>query len=172
MLKMKRKIVLLISALLALSIVAPTLAESDMFLVMNCEVTGIVFYPSNPDGSYRVDIPFEGVVGGPWVKEGVVEGVDLFFRDAAGVGHVNAFSTITDKDGDKLSINAVGISETEESGRIILDALATVIDTAEYPTTGKYSSLISEVFRDEGFISDFSVFPPEGYVHAKLYWTD
>ncbi len=40
----------------------------------------------------------------------------------------------------------------------------------DYRTTGKYTGLVGETFRDEGFISELSTEPPGGYIHAKLYW--
>jgi hypothetical protein len=170
---MRRKMLMLVPIiLLALSVVVPAIAEPEMFLVMNCELTDIIFVGEVAEG-YLYDVPFEGVAGGPNVKGGTVEGVDHILFDWDGIGHVDIFYTITDNDGDKISVNVVGLSVTQKSGRIVfVDAIATVIDIVDYSTTGKYTGLIGTEFRDEGFVAGLSMDPPGGQLHAKLYWIE
>ena len=170
---MRRKMLLLVPvALLALSIVVPAIAKPNMFLVMQCEITGFEYKGLDPEGrGWLYDVPFEGVAGGPNVREGTVEGVDHFVYGWDGTGYLNVFWTMTNKDGEKFSVHVTGRSYTRNPGQIVFeDAWATVIDIDGYPTTGKYVGLIGTVFRDEGFITEFTPDPPGGYLHVKLYW--
>ena len=171
---MKRKILLLVPvALFALSMTLPALAKPAWYIQIQCEITSVT--PVGPVlGGFQIDVTFEGVASGPNVKDGTVEGVDHLVIDDLGVAHLHVYCTITDKDGDQLSFYVWGDSY-EKAGRLIFqDAFAEVIDEVidgtEYPTTGKYDGSEGTVFRDEGFVTDFSDIPPGGYIHAKMYY--
>ena len=165
---MKSKILLIVPlAVLALSIVASVrAAEPALYAELQLEITGFI-----PIGPGQFDVPFEGVAGGPNIKEGTVVGVDHLVIDGAGIGHIHAYMTVTDKDGDKISAYYTGLSIHKNPGQIVHeDTWATIIDELDYPTTGKYDGLVGITFRGESFISDFSSVPPGGYIHVKLYW--
>jgi len=167
---MKSKILLIVPlAVLALSIVASVRAKPAWYVNFQLEITG--FMPIGPvPGGFQIDVPFEGVAGGPNIKEGTVEGVDHLLIDGAGIYHINVYLTITDKDGDKISASGTGLSIRRNPGQIVHeDAEATIIDVLGYPTTGKYAGLVDTIFRMESFITDFSDSPPGGYIHGKLY---
>jgi hypothetical protein len=147
----------------------PALAKQAWYVQIQCEITSVI--PVGPvPGGFQIDVAFEGVAGGPNVKDGTVEGLDHLVIDALGVAHLHVYYTITDKDGDQLSVYVWGDSY-QKGGRIIFqDTFAVVIDETGYPTTGKYDGSEGTVFRDEGFVTDFSDNPPGGYIHAKLYY--
>jgi hypothetical protein len=168
---MKRKILLIVSvALVALSITLPALAKPDWFVQIQCEITEVEFVFDSSDLLY-IHVAFEGTAGGPGVKGGTVEGVDHLFFDGTGA-HLNVNYTITDKDGDQISVYVWGDSVFhEESGQYVFEnAFAEVIDETGYPTTAKYEGMVGDMFRDEGFITDFSADPPGGRIHARLYF--
>jgi len=171
---MKRRILLLLPILLlALSIAVSARAESAWYLELQCEITGFTFVGLDPEErGLLFDVPFVGVAGGPNVKEGTVEGVDHVLIDWEGIGHLNVYYTITDKEGDEISAHVTGLAVTLNPGQtVVQDAEATIINMPGYPTTGKYIDLIGITFRDEGFIAELSVEPPGGYIHVKWYWT-
>ena len=171
---MKSKTLLIVPlAVLALSIVASVRAAPTWYAEVQLEITG--WKPIGPvPGGYQIDVPFEGVAGGPSITEGTVEGVDHLLIDSAGVAHPNVYLTITDKDGDKISAYETGLTVAgrSPSQRAFEDMEAKIINDLDYPTTGKYTYLIDATFRSEGFISDFSSDPlsPHGYIHARWYW--
>jgi hypothetical protein len=169
---MKSKILPIVPlALLALSIVASTGAAHAWYAEFQLEITDFIFVGVDEQGIH-FDVPFEGVAGGPNIKEGTVEGVDHLLIDWENVAHVNVYFTITDKDGDKISASETGFSVVgrSPSQRTFEGMHATIIDEPDYPTTGKYTNLVGATFRGEGFISDFSRDPPGGHIHAKWYW--
>jgi len=169
---MKGKILLIVPlALLALSIVASVRAAPAWYANFQLEITDFILVGVDELGIH-FDVPFEGVAGGPNIKEGTVEGVDHLLVDWEGNAHLNVYLTITDKDGDKISASETGLSvvPTAASQRVFEGLEATIIDEPDYPTTGKYTYLVGTTFRSEGFISDFSREPPGGYIHAKWYW--
>lgn len=170
---MKSKIPLfVITTLLALSIVVPVVAKPNMYLEMQCEITGMAL----PTQGNTFDVRFEGVAGGPDIVGGTVEGVDHVLIDAEGT-HLNVYYTVTDKYGDKISAHVEGLSVVKNPGlTVFVGATATVISTDEYPTTGKFLYLYTEgtEFRDEGFLTAVKFDPLtlsiSGRIHAKWYW--
>jgi len=169
---MKSKILLLVPlTLLALSIALPAKAVPAWYAEAQMEITDFIFVSVVEQG-YRFDVPFVGVACGPNIKEGTVEGVDHVLIDWYGIVHLNVYVTITDKEGDKISAHVTGRGVSKNPGLIIFeDAVGTIIDELDYPTTGKYIGLVGYTFRDEGFVSGFSTEPPGGYIHVKWYWT-
>jgi len=170
---MKGKIFLLVPlTLLALSIALPAKAAPAWYAEAQMEITDFIFVGVVEEG-YLFDVPFVGVAGGPNIIEGTVEGVDhvLIEWDFLTV-HLNVYVTITDKEGDKISAHVTGRGVSKNPGLIIFeDAVGTIIDVSDYPTTGKYIGLVDKTFTDEGFVSGFSTEPPGGYIHVKWYWT-
>jgi hypothetical protein len=170
--KMKRKsTALMIVILVALTLVPIVLARSNMYLEMQCEITGVTW---GSKGN-ALDVTFSGVASGPEIIGGKVEGVDYVWIDANNVTNLNVFYTVTDKNGDKVSVNVVGKSIEQNKGRAVFeDATATVINTAEYPTTGKFGYLEGTIFRDEGFLTalklDLTSMSISGRIHAKWFW--
>lgn len=171
---MKRKsTAIIIALLLALSFVPTIHARSNMYLEMQCEITGVDW---GSKGN-ALDVTFSGVASGPDIIGGTVEGVDYVWIDNDGVTHLNVFYTVTDKDGEKVSVNVIGTSVDKNPGRsVFVDATATVINTVEYPTSGKFLYLYDEgtVFRDEGFLTalklDLDSMSISGRIHAKWFW--
>jgi hypothetical protein len=161
---MRRKILLITLTIAIMSITIPTLAKPTWLAQIQCEITDVQY-----DLPY-IHVTFEGSAGGPGIKGGTVEGVDHLFIDENMHAHLNVYYTVTDKDGDQISFYVTGLSVPDKPGKyIFVDAEAVVIDSMEYPTTGKFFTMIGKEFYDEGFITDFSDFPPGGYIHAKLY---
>ena len=170
--KMKRKILLITLTLVVLSITIPALATPTWFVQIQCEITDVQYEPISETELF-IHVTFEGAAGGPGIKGGTVEGVDHLFIDSSGNANINVYYTVTDKDGDQISFYVYGASVLDKTGKYVLTgAIATVIDTIEYPTTDKFSGMVSYEFIDEGFITDFSDFPPGGHIHAKLYPID
>jgi len=172
---MKGKIFLLVPlTLLALSIALPTKATTDWYVEAQLEIIGFEYVGLDPEErGFLFDVPFVGVAGGPNIIEGTVEGVDhvLIEWDFLTV-HLNVYVTITDNEGDKISAHVTGRGVSKNPGLIIFeDAVGTIIDVSDYPTTGKYIGLVDKTFTDEGFVSGFSTDPPGGYIHVKWYWT-
>ncbi|MEM3770015.1 MAG: hypothetical protein QXG76_02365 [Candidatus Bathyarchaeia archaeon] len=170
---MKGKILLVIPvALLALSII-PAKAAPTWYNKAEMEITGFTFMGPDPGGrGLLFDVTFVGVAAGPNIKEATVEGVDHLLMDWEGIGHLDVYLTDTDKQGEKISAHITGLAVTKTPGRIVFEnAQATVINTAGYPTTGKYTDLIGTTFNVEGFITELSINPPSGYIHAKWCWT-
>jgi hypothetical protein len=171
---MKRKsTALIIALLLALSFVPTIHSKSNMYLEMQCEITGVSWDPIRN----APDVTFSGVASGPEIIGGTVEGVDYVWFDATGVTNLNVYYTVTDKYGDEVSVNVVGKSIIQNKGRqVFVGAEATVINTVEYPTSGKFSYLLEEpvVFRDEGFLTalklDLDSMSISGRIHAKWFW--
>jgi hypothetical protein len=171
---MKRKsTALMLSILVALSLALPVAAKPNMYLEMQCKITGIGL----PTQENTFDVMFEGVAAGPEIIAGKVEGVDHVYIDADDVTHLNVFYTVTDKDGSKVSVNVDGTSVEKNPGRqVFVDATATVINTEDYPTTGKFEYLYEAetVFKDEGFLTaikfDPVSFSLSGRIHAKWFW--
>ena len=158
--------------LIVLSIVMPAFAKPTWFVQMQCEITDVQYeFLPNPS-ELIIHVTFEGAAGGPGIKQGTVEGVDHLFIDNLGA-HLNVYYTVTDKDGDQISFKVNGHSVPDKSGKyVFVNAEAIVINEEDYPRTGKYIDMVDDRFRDEGFITDFSDFPPGGYIHAKLYPID
>ena len=172
---MKSKILLIPLALLALTITVPVRAEPAWFVECQLELTDFIYVETVP-GGILFDVPFEGVAGGPNVKEGTVVGVDHVLIDGEGNAHLNIYLTITDKEGDAISAHITGLAVPKNPGQLVFEgAWATIINEFDpttdvfYPTTGKYIDLLGETFRDEGFLTEVSVDPPGGYVHVKWY---
>ena len=167
---MKSKILLILLALLALSITVPVRAKPTWYVELQAEMTDFIFVGTVEEG-ILFDVSFVGVAGGPNVKGGTVVGVDHVLIDWEGTAHLDVYYTITDKEGDKISAHVTGLAVPKNPGQLVFeDAWATIIDVLDYPTTGKYIGLVGTTFRDEGFLTDVSVDPPGGYIHAKLYW--
>ena len=165
---MRRKILLITLTIAIMSIAIPTLAKPTWLAQIQCEITDVQ-YEFLSETELFIHVKFEGSAGGPGIKGGTVEGVDHLFIDALGA-HLNVYYTVTDKDGDRISFYVTGLSVPDKPGKyIFVGAEAVVIDSMEYPTTGKFFTMIGKEFYDEGFITDFSDFPPGGYIHAKLY---
>ena len=166
---MKSKILLILLALLALSITVPVRAKPTWYVELQAEMTDFIFVGIVEEGML-FDVSFVGVAGGPNVK-GTVVGVDHVLIDWEGVAHLDVYYTITDKEGDKISAWVTGLAVPKNPGQFVFEnAWATIIDLDDYPTTGKYIGLVGTTFRDEGFLTEVSVDPPGGYIHAKLYW--
>ena len=147
-----------------MSITIPTLAKPTWLAQIQCEITDVQY--TLP----YIHVKFEGSAGGPGIKGGTVEGVDDLFIDENGDANLNVYYTVTDKDGDQISFKVTGLSVPDKSGKyIFVDAIAEVINDVDYPTTGKFFTMVGDMFDDVGFITDFSIFPPGGYIHAKLY---
>jgi len=159
---MKSKILLLLPlALLALS-AAPVKASTTSYLEAEIELTEMTLVRTTKEG-YLYYVPFAGVAGGPNIIAGTIEGVDHLLQDWEGIYHVDAYLTITDYEGDKISAHMTGpwpsYTMFFENGQ------ATVIDKHGYPTTGKYVGLVDTTFRVEGLLADFS------RIHFVWYWT-
>lgn len=170
---MKSKILLIVPLTLsALSIVASVRGAPAWYAEFQLEITDFIFVGVDEQGIH-FDVPFVGAAGGPGIKEGTAVGVDHLLIDWEGNVNLNVYLTITDKDGDKISVSETGFSVVgnSPSQRTFEGGEATIIDEPGYPTTGKYVGLVGTRFRSEGFISDFSRDPPSGYIHAKLYWS-
>jgi len=152
---MERKILLLIPlALLALSITMPTRAEaSSPYLEAEMKITSSVLIGPVPGGT-QYDFYFEGVVGGPNAIAATIEGVDHYIFDPYGIGHIDAYATITDKDGDIIEFQMTGLNPPgNPSGAYypFVDAEATVTGA-----NGKYFGLVGSTFRVKGFFSDLN----------------
>jgi len=150
---MKRKILLVPLALLTLSIIMPTMVEAKPapYLEVEMQITRSIWIETGPEGT-RYDFYFEGVVGGPNVKRGTIEGVDHHLFDPNGIGHIEAYATITDKDGDIIESHITGLNPPgNPSGAYypFVDAEGTVTGA-----TGKYLALVGSTFMLEGFFSD------------------
>lgn len=166
---MKRKMLLIPLALIAMSLIVPVRAGPAFFVNVQAEITEFKFVGIVPEG-IRFDVPFVGVAGGPYVK-GTVTGVDYLLIDWGGIPNLNVHFTITDKEGDKLSIHVTGKSIAKNPGQSIFEeTTVTIINEPDYPTTGKYSGWVGKEVRGEGFLTDLSMDPPGGYIHVKLYW--
>jgi len=164
-----KKILLMTLTLVVMSIAVPTLAKPTWLSQIQCEITDVQYEPVSETELY-IHVTFEGSAGGPVIKGGTVEGIDHLFIDSLGYAHMNVFYTVTDKDGDQISFYVTGLSVMDKSGKFVfVDAEASVIDSVEYPTNGKFFTMIGDEFDDKGFVTDFSDFPPGGYIHAKLY---
>jgi len=154
---MERKILLIPLALLILSIIMPTMAEanSTTYLEAEMQITRSVLIgpvKGKVKGT-QYDFYFEGIVGGPNVI-GTIEGVDHYIFDLDGIGHIDAYATITDKDGDIIKSHVTGLNPPgNPSGAYypFVDAEATVTGA-----TGKYLTLVGSTFRVEGFFSDLN----------------
>jgi len=152
---MERKILLILLALLTSSIIMPAMAEANCapYLRAEMQVTHSVLI-GPVDGGTQYDFYFEGVVGGPNVIAGTVEGVDHYIFDEHGVGHLNAYAAITDKDNDIIEFHVTGLNPPgNPSGAYypFVGAEATVTGG-----TGKYLALVGSTFRVEGFFSDLN----------------
>ena len=111
---MKRKNILLgIVSLLTLTIVLPAEAKPDMYLEMQCEITEMRW--TSP---YTFEAYIEGVASGPDIRTGRVTGVDYGYFDENGL-HLNVYYTVTDKDGDSISVHVTGDSIITNPGRIV-----------------------------------------------------
>jgi len=152
---MKTKMLLIALAFLALSFIIPTKAKANPapFLEVEMQITRSVLIGPVPGGT-QYDFYFEGVVGGPNVKRGTIEGVDHYIFDPSGTGHIDAYANITDKDGDIIESHLTGVNPPgNPSG-----AYYPFVDTAATVTgaTGKYLGLVGSTFRVEGFFSDLN----------------
>jgi len=148
---MKGRILLIPLAFLALSIMIPMKAKTNPTPFLEAEI-GI--YSSVKVGPGEFYFYFEGVVGGPNIIRGTVEGVDHYIFDEAGVGHIDAYATVTDGDGDIIKCHITGLNPPgNPSGAYypFVDTEATVTGA-----TGKYSDLVGSAFRVEGFFSDLN----------------
>jgi len=119
----------------------------------------MVLIGTTPYG-YLYYVPFVGVAGGPNIIAGTVEGVDNLLKDWGGIYHVDAYLTITDKEGDRISGHITGPWPT-----MFFEGQAKVINTDDYPTTGKYVDVVGTTFRVEGLLADFA------RIHFVWYWT-
>jgi len=152
---MERKILLISLALLTLSIIVPTMAEANPtpYLESEMQITRSVLIGPVPGGT-QYDFYIEGVVGGPNVIRGTIEGVDHYIFDLDGIGHIDAYATITDRDGDVIEFHMTGLNPPgNPSGAYypFVDAMATITGA-----TGKYLGLVGLTFRVEGFFSDLN----------------
>jgi len=152
---MERKTLLITLALLTLPIIMPAIAEANRAPYLRAEMQVTHSDLIGPvDGGTQYDFYFEGVVGGPNVIAGAIEGVDHYIFDERGVGHLNAYATITDKDGDIIEFHVTGLNPPgNPSGAYypFVDAEATVTGA-----TGKYLTLVGSTLRVEGFFSDLN----------------
>jgi len=149
---MKRKILFIPLALLMLSITMPTMAEANRAPFLEAEMEVFSVEVVVPGTEYYFH--FEGVVGGPNVKAGTIEGVDHYIFDPYGTGHIDAIATITDKDGHIITCHIIGLNPPgNPSGAYypFVDAMTTVTGA-----TGKYEPLVESTFIVEGFFSDLN----------------
>jgi len=122
------------------------------------------------------EVPFDGIGAGPVIQDGTVVGVDHVLFEPSGDAVLNIYLTITDIPGDEISANVTGRATFLNPGQYLLQGAAgTVINEVDphtgvfHATTGRYAQMIGDTFEDRGFISEFSLFPPAGSVHAKWY---
>jgi len=155
---MKTRMLLIPLAFLALSIIVPAGAEANPtpYLEAEMQITRSVLIgpvKGKVKGT-QYDFYFEGLVGGPNVIGGTIEGVDHYIFDLDGIGHIDAYATITDKDGDIIESHVTGLNPPgNPSGAYypFVDAEATVTGA-----TGKYLALVKSTFIVEGFFSDLN----------------
>jgi len=152
---MEKKILLIPLALLALLIIVPASVKANPapYLESEMQITRSVFIGTGPEGT-RYDFYVEGVVGGPNVILGTIEGVDHYLFDPYGIGHIDAYVTITDKGGDVIECHLTGLNPPgNPSGAYypFVGVMATVTGA-----TGKYLALVGSTFRVEGFFSDLN----------------
>jgi len=164
---MKRKSVLLGISFIILSIVFPlttSLAKPKWFIEYQCEIIDFEWTGIHSSGCWLYQSTFVGVVGGPNIVDGTVEGVDCGMHDGV-TAYMDVYLTITDKDGDQIVFNDVGLCTTKNPGQAVFDNVeCTVIEA-----TGKFSDLVGQAFYKEGSLTDFSDDPAGGYIHGKLY---
>lgn len=140
-------------ALLSMASIPARAEASSLYLEAEMKITRSVWIGTGTEGT-RYDFYFEGVVGGPNVKAGTIEGVDHYLFDPDEIGHIDAYATITDKDDDNIVCHMTGLNPPgNPSGAYypFINAEATVTDA-----TGKYESLVGSTFRAEGFFSDLN----------------
>jgi len=149
----------LLSILALLSMLSmPTMAEANPtpYLESEMRITSSVLIgpvKGKVKGT-QYDFYFEGVVGGPNVVGGTMEGVDHYIFDLDGIGHIDAYAMITDGDGDIIESRVTGLNPPgNPSGAYypFVDAEATVTGA-----TGKYLALVGSTFVVEGFFSDLT----------------
>ena len=172
---MKSKSVFFALALLLSSIVSTAKAAPEWFVNLQLEITGAIPVGFTEEG-LLADVSFEGSTGGPHTKRGTVVGVDHAVFDFFGNAHLNVYLTITDKDGDQISANIIGLAAFVNPGQYVLEQASGTIKNEQDPntgalhaTTGKFADMVRDTFEDVGFISGFSFDPPAGSVHAKWY---
>ena len=177
---MKRNTLAVMVTLIALSslgVVASGAAASQptaWFANLELQITAITPVGFTQDG-LLADVSFQGSAGGPNIAGGTVVGVDHVVFDPSGNAHLNAYLTITDKDGDQLSANITGLATFVNPGRYVLQGTSgTIINepdpsTGTFLTTGKYAQKVGRTFTDVGSITEFSFNPPGGSIHLKWY---
>ena len=179
---MKRIILSVTVALIALGsigvVVASGAATSERtawFANLELQITAVTPVGFTQDG-LLADVSFQGSAGGPNIAGGTVVGVDHAVFDPSGNAHLNAYLTITDKDGDQLSANITGLATSVNPGQYVLQGTSgTIINKPDpssgtfHPTTGKYAQMVGRTFTDVGLITEFSLNPPGGSIHVKWY---
>ena len=179
---MKRIILSVTVALIALGSIgvvaasgAATSERTAWFANLELQVTAITPVGFSQDG-LLADVSFQGSAGGPTIADGTVVGVDHAVFDSSGNAHLNAYLTITDQDGDRLSANVTGLAVSVSPGKYVLQGTSgTIINEPDpstgtfHPTTEKYAQNVGRTFTDVGFITEFSFDPPGGAIHVKWY---
>ena len=160
-------------AVSASSFVSMPEVKPAWFADLELQITAIVPVGFTADG-LLADISFEGSASGPAIAHGTVVGVDHAVFDSSGNAHLNAYLTITDKDGDQLSANITGLATFLNPGQyVLLGTSGTIINEPDtntgtfHATTGKYAQMVGDTFTDVGSITAFSFNPPAGSIHMK-----
>jgi len=173
---MRSRTTLIALALLLWSVASTAVSEPSWFANLQLKITDVVPVEITGFGLFA-DVPFEGSASGASIRKGTVVGVDHALFDPSGNAHLDAWLTITDKNGDTVSANIVGLATYLNPGQYVLEGTtATIVNEADpltgtfHSTTGKFAHMIGDTFDDVGFISSFSIFPPAGSVHVKWYY--